>query len=1195
MKTSSMIPLASLLIPALMSTILLTPDVRGQATATAGQGITGSVTDTNGAAIPDAAVSVVDNATGIVYPSRTTSDGYFNFPGLPVGTYRVTASKAGFQTTIREGVVIEAGFAPNIPMRLKVGATTQQVIVQGDVGTLDTTASFTGEAIPKEALENLPVIANGGTRSPLDYLKVFEGVSPNVYNAAGRGGDAGLQWSNIEGVGDGGGYSGLTSYKVDGVDQAPEQTQPFGGNFAFPKMPAPEAIQEARLTTNPDADQGFNLGATYELITRSGTSHYHGEAYEYLRNNDLDATSFLTQSKPPEKQNDFGATFGGRIPFTKHQFFFVNYQGFRSAYSASTAILTVPTALMRQGNFTEILGPQIGVDGDGNPVYKGEIYDPLTTHIGKNGALTRNPFPGNIIPSNRLSSVSSFFQNGYPMPNLPGTQNNFGSSALADNSLQDKLYIKTDHQFGQRHRLSLGFEWFIRNGTGSTCGNVLEGAANYIGFSDTINNCSLANVHAKNFRLNYTFLIRPDLVLAFNTGVAYDPFNQILAQAGLTAGTQAGLTGTFTHGTPVVNVSQSTGFGQEQNAFIGNEYIVPFDLSVTWTRGEHQFKFGSQFNHVVYSPNAQSFSNGGFTFDGGGTNQPSFTAATPSAAPGYGWADFLLGWVDSGQLQSPFSLTTTSGQWAWYALDQWRVTPKLTLNLGLRWELYLPPHESSPIQWSNFCPTCPNAGAGGLPGAVEFLGNGPGRNGRTTFMNIYPWAIAPRLGIAYAVTPNNVIRLYYGIMRYPLNTLEINGGYYPYDGFGVNLNQSTTNGGVTPIIPDWDQGTFHPPATPDLDPTIDNGNGIPYYNYHDNVSHPQQALGASYEHQFPRGWVASVKYAGKLMHGLPTNNLATLNQLPVKYLSLGTLLNQDINSEAARAANIPIPYAGFTGSVLQALRPYPQFQNINENTALIKNMYWNAVMFDVRERLTNGLTLLANLTLSNERTNDPITYGGQDGNSYGPSRQAISIVPPLMQVESFGDIGGDRPVVSSFAFSYELPFGKGKQLASQVNSVVDAIIGGWQVSGILTYGSGTPEQISATGGGVNTLNIWAVRNQSVPLTGTTSCTLYNPRFIGAQSYINPDAYSNPATYTLGDTLQETERRGCGIANEDLSLAKNFALPGEGRKLQIGANAGNAFNRHTWWFLNGAVGTPGFGTFGGISPSRAVQVYAHLFF
>ena len=208
-------------------------------------------------------------------------------------------------------------------------------------------------------------------------------------------------------------------------------------------------------------------------------------------------------------------------------------------------------------------------------------------------------------------------------------------------------------------------------------------------------------------------------------------------------------------------------------------------------------------------------------------------------------------------------------------------------------------------------------------------------------MNIYPWAIAPRLGIAYAVTPNNVIRLYYGIMRYPLNTLEINGGYYPYDGFGVNLNQSTTNGGVTPIIPDWDQGTFHPPATPDLDPTIDNGNGIPYYNYHDNVSHPQQALGASYEHQyFPRGWVASVKYAGKLMHGLPTNNLARLNELPVKYLSLGILLNQDINSEAARAANIPIPYAGFTGSVLQALRPYPQFQNINENTALIKNMYW---------------------------------------------------------------------------------------------------------------------------------------------------------------------------------------------------------------------------------------------------------------
>jgi hypothetical protein len=1165
----------------------------GQATATAGQGIGGSVTDQSGAAVPNAEIKVVNTATNVVFSSRSSSSGYFGFPGLLIGTYRISVSKPGFETTVREGIVIQAGDTPDVSVKLKVGATTAEVVVTGDAGTLDKTASFTGETIPKEALQSLPVIANGGTRSPLDYLTAFEGVTPNVYNAAGRGGDAGLQWSNIEGIGDGGGYGGIVGYKVDGVDQAPEQSQPFGGNFAFPKMPAPEAIQEARMTTNLDADQGFNLGAVYELVTRSGTAQYHGQIYEYLRNDALDASDYLTKTVPPEKQHDFGATFGGPIPFTKKkQFFFVNYQGYRSAFSSQSAVLTVPTAKMRGGDFSEILGPQIGTDSDGKPVFQGELFDPASTHVGPSGRSTRDPFPGNIIPQGRFSSVSLFFQNAYPVPNLPGTQNNFASTALPDNTLQDKLYIKTDHQIGEHQRLSVGYEWFIRNGTSGGCGNVLEGAANYVGFSEDVNNCSIASVHAKNFRVNYTYALRPDLLLAVNTGVAYDPFGQTLSSQGLTAGTRAGLTGTFTHGTPVVNVAQSTGFGQIQNAFNGHEYIIPVDASVMWTRNVHQFKFGLQYNHVVYRPIAESNSNGTFSFDGGGTNQPNFTSGGPSMQPGYGWADFLLGRADSAQLQSPFSIRTTSAQWAWYAMDQWRMNPKLTVNYGLRWELYRPAREDN-TQWSNFCPACPNSKAGGLPGAVEFLGSGPGRNGRNTFMDLYPWALAPRLGIAYAATPSTVIRLYYGIMRYPLNVLQVNGGYYPNDGFGVNLNQSTTDGGITPVIPDWDQGTFHPPAVPNLDPTIDNGNGIPYYNYRDNVSHAQQDLGAAFERQLPSGWVVSAKYAGKLMHGLPTNNLSTLNQLPPQYLSLGTLLNEDIYSAAARGANIPIPYPGFQGSVLQALRPYPQMQNVNENDALVKNMYWHALMLDVRERMSNGLTLLANLTFSREVSNDPVTYGGQGGNSYGPSRQAISLIPKNSPVISFADIGGDRPVVANFTFSYELPFGRGRQFASNVNPLVNTFVGGWNLAGILSYGSGTPEQISSTTG-VSTLNLWAVRNKNIPIAGNASCSTYNPSD-PSSSYLNPAAFSNPAPFTFGDTLIETERRGCGISNENLSLAKTFYLPGREHTIRIGADSSNVFNRHTWWFMGGGVGSPSFGRFGGVSPARSIQVHAQIFF
>lgn len=1178
----------------LTPTMLAAPRLFAQATATVGQGISGSVVDPTGAAISGAEVTVLNTDTGVAATTQTGDNGFFRFPGLVIGPYRVTASKSGFETSIRDRIIILAGHTPDIAFQLKIGATSEQVVVTGEGGTIDKTTTITGETVFKEALQDLPVIANGGTRSPLDYLTLFQGVSPNVYNAAGRGGNAGLQWSNIEGVGDGGGYGGLTSYKVDGVDQAPEQTQPFGGNFAFPKMPAPADIQEVRLLTNLDADQGFNLGAVYEIITRSGTAQYHGEAYEYVRNDAFDARNYLATTTPPEKQHDFGGTFGGPIPFThKKHFFFVNYQGFRSAYAAQTAVLTVPTPLMRTGDFSEILGSQIGTDGAGNPVFQGQIFDPTTTHSDGNGGLTRDPFPGNVIPQDRLSSVSMFFQNAYPLPNLPGTQNNYVANALQNNTLQDKLYIKTDHNFGERHRLSLAYEHFFRNGTAGGCGNVLEGAANYVGFGEDVNNCSVATVHAKNFRLNYSFSIRPNLLLAVNVGFAYDPFGQSLSEAGLTAGTRAGLTGTFTGGTPVVSIAQATGFGQQQNRFAGNEFIIPSDVGLTWIKNSHQFKFGSQFNHVVYSPIGESFSNGQFGFDGGGTNQPDFTAGGPSQQPGYGWADFLLGWANSGHVQSPFAVHTTSGQWAWFAQDQWRVSPKLTVNMGLRWELFLPAVESGD-QWSNFCPTCPNTGAGGLPGAVEFLGKGPGRNGRRTMMNVYPWAVAPRLGIAYAPTQNNVIRLYYGIMRYPTNVLQINGGYYPYDGFGVNLTQSTADGGVTPVITNWDNGTFTIPPTPNLDPTIDNGNGIPYYNYRSNISHPQQALGIGFEHQFAGGWVVSAKYAGKLMHGLPTNNLSTFNQLPLQYLSLGTLLNQNINSTDAQNAGIPVPYPGFDGSVLQALRPYPQFQNVNENDALIKNMYWHAGLFDVRQRFSNGLSLLANLTISRETSNDPLTYGGQDGNSYGPSRQAVSLANAgNMPIISFADVGGDRPFVANFTFNYELPFGRGRRYAAGMNRLVDGILGGWKLAGIFTYGSGTPEQISATTN-VSTLHIWAVRNQGVPIKGTANCSNYNPAD-PSSTYLNPAAYSNPAAFTLGDTLIETERRGCGIANENLSISKDFALWNESSKLKFGADASNIFNRHTWWFMNGAVGTAGFGRFGGVSPARALQLHAQIVF
>ncbi len=1187
-----------LLLAGLTLSMLATPELLAQATAAVGQGISGSVVDPSGASVPGAEVAVVNTDTGATYTTHTGEGGFFSFPGLVIGPYQITVTKSGFESSVRKGIIIVAGVTPDVVFQLKVGASTETVTVSGEAGTIDKTDSTSGEAIVKEQLQDLPILSSGGTRSPMSYITAFAGVSPTLITSGGVGGPGTLGQSIIYGAGDAGQMSG-ESYLVDGVNQAPYQASPFSGSSTL--MPSPADIQEVHLLTNLDADQGFNLGAVFEIVTKSGTEQYHGEVYEYLRNNALDATNFLATSKSPEKQHDFGVTFGGPIPFAnKKQFFFVNYSGYRSAFSSNTGYVQVPTAKMRTGDFSELLGGPIGTDGSGQTIYAGEIFDPTTTHSDGHGGLTRDPFPGNVVPTNRLSPVSLFFQKAYPLPNLPGVQGNYVANALPSNTEQDKLYIKTDHSFGDRQRLSLAYEDFMRNGTGSSCGSFLGGGgtsnSGFAGFGDLINSCAVDNVKEQNFRLNYVFTFRPNVLFAFNAGLAYNPYGVALDSTGLTGGTQAGIKGTFTGGTPEVDITEaagygqattrSSGFGQGYNRETGEEFIIPFDASVSWIRNLHQFKFGTQFNHVVNAPIDQYYSNGQFEFDGGGTYDPDFTAGGSTTQPGYGWADFLLGWVDSAHEQSPFAIRTTSDQWAWYAQDQWRATTKLTINMGFRWELYLPATETGD-KWADFCPTCPNPGAGGIPGATVFLGSGPGRLGRRTEMNIYPWAIAPRLGIAYALTESNVIRLYWGVMRFPLNILQGNGINYPDEGFGTNLSLATTNNGVTPIFSDWDNGTFSPPP-PTLSSTIDNGGSPAYYNFNENHSHPQQAMGVTFEHQFPRGWIASATYNAKVLKGLPSGYLSNLNQLPLKYLSLGPLLNESITSPDAVAAGIPIPYSGFTGSVLQALLPFPQYGGIPENDALIKNMFWQAAMFDVRQRFTSGFSFLANLTLSSDISNDPFTYNGGDGFSI---RQNDSLPFTYMPIAS-GDQAGERKHVENFTLNYELPVGRGRRFAVN-NGALDAVVGGWNVAGLLNFGSGIYEPIIASTG-VSTLQIWAVRNPGVNPAGNATCKTYTPANPNL-NYLNPAAWGNPAAYTLGNVLMETQKSSCGYNLENLALSKEFRLWNESSKFKLGADASNAFNAHFWDNLDPVIATPGFGRYNAVSPARAIQVHAQIIF
>src|SRR5438132_1684290 len=536
----------------------------GQATAVV-QGITGSVEDPSGAALPGAAVVAKNVSTGVEQRTVTTEAGYFAFLGLVFGTYKVTASAPGFSTVVQDNITVVSGQTPNVVLRLAVGPSSQTVNVTASAGTAvtDKVSTLTGDVVPVEQVSKLPILVGGGTRSPLAYLYLFAGVSPNTYGERGGGG---VQWSEINGTGDGGGYGTVTGYKVDGFYLSGDQSQSLSAN-----NPVPQAVQEVRLVTNTNAEEGFDLGSVFELVTKSGTNQLHGEAYYYLRNEALDARNWFSQSNPRERQNDFGILVGGPIKKDK-LFFFANYAGFRQNFSSSTLVLSVPTAKMHAGDFSEELGPQIGVDALGRPVYQGEIFDPATSRPDGRGGTIRDPFGSgptlNMIPQNRWSAISKFYMAQYPNPNSGNSVSlNYVAHELPQTSHSDRTTTKIDYNINAKQRLTVAFDKPFRT-SNPNCSNIL--GADFQGFGPYINSCytQFGSFWNTTERISYSNSITSNLLFQLNAGITFSKGGYALgAQPGKSAST-AGIKGTFTDGVPNVNISNFQAFGTTQSTAV---------------------------------------------------------------------------------------------------------------------------------------------------------------------------------------------------------------------------------------------------------------------------------------------------------------------------------------------------------------------------------------------------------------------------------------------------------------------------------------------------------------------------------------------------------------------------------------------------------------------------------------------------
>lgn len=1139
--------------------------------------IHGTVHDPSGAVVDKAQVTARQTTTGAEAQTVTNSDGIYAFPSLRVGEYDLRITAPGFATVVQEGVRVISSVATTADVTLKVGSATETVSVSATANTVDTTATSAGTTRTVEEIDQLPLMLNETQRSAVSFARTFPGVSwtPGPIDD----GSQGINVAAINGAPEGG-----EGYMVDGIIASVSGHGQLRDDFS----PPPEMIEEMNLTSNTASENaGWNSGVGVALVTKSGTNSLHGTVFDYLRNDALDSRNYYASSVTPEKQNEFGFTVGGPVIKNK-TFFFGMYSGYRLRLIPSGVSATVPTTAMRNGDFSELLGAQIGTDTLGRPIFQGEIYDPSTTRPDGHGGITRDPFDFNgqlnhIDPA-RFSSVSSFFQKGYPAPNQPGTQLNWNGQAASSPVNSDKFNIKIDQNIGSSQKLSFGYDhWWRTEIFGAPFGPVI---------SDT---WALTD-NTWRARLSYQWTIRPTLLL--NIRGAVNRARDRLAPSGpnATGGQQAGLKGVLDPSTPPVSMQDATGFGPPFGGTIYQpDYLTPVNADLSWTKGSHNIKFGAAFmtNNIV--SDVDSPSTGTYNFGRVETGLPGAPAGT-----GWGYASFLLGEVDGSSLSTPFKVKYQNSVWGFYAQDSWRVTPKLTLSYGLRWDIFVPVHESQD-RISSFDPTIPNPAAGGILGALTFWGTGTGRNGRHLGGDIYWKEFSPRFGFAYSVTPKTVIRGSYGLSSPSFYGTLGSGDHLGLNGWNATISPASLDNGVTPAF-NWDQGFPTLPVVPNLDPSLVNGSAVSYLNPVDLKPGRTENVDFGLQGEVPGGIVLTADYVGNFTRGLIDQTLVDLNQLNPQYLSLGSLLLQSANSPQAVAAGIKIPYTGFTGSVSQALRPYPQYQSVPELDANDAFNEYNALQVTAQKHTGYGLSFLASYTVSKELTNHAQFYGQGDG------------VVPVLQYsgQRFGfkqlaDL--DRPQMLQLSAVYELPFGRGKAFLSEVSGVGRQVVGGWQLAVSGSYMSGTPVAISTSQslpGGYDA--VFADRVPGVPVK-LESCSQFNPHNPNAH-YLNVAAFADPAPFSLGTTRVLGNVRTCGYKNENLSLIKNFGIT-ERVRFTLAVDFDNVFNRHNWIGLNTDIDSPSsFGRFGslnlgvngsggtagtGASDPREILVHANITF
>ena len=1142
--------------------------------------VVGNVTDPTGAALAGTQVTLTNLGTNEKRTEITNGDGFYQFVNVIPGQYTVESSKAGFKRVLRSGVTVETQSTAKIDLALQLGDVTQTVEVTAQTPLLAPESSSLGQVIDERKTDELPL--NG--RNPLNLVALVPSVVPQGGSMSNPNGQNPFAWGNYQ---IGGGMANQSMVWLDG--------SPVNGSYIniTALIPTQDSLQEFKVATNNlSPEYGRFAGGVVNFTTKSGSNALHGTAWEFLRNKDLDANDFFDNSNGTPRgsftQNQFGFNVGGPVIIPKiyngknKTFFFVDYEGFRLRQGASYTE-TVPTAQERTGDLSALAASQ-----------NLSIYDPLTTcGTGAPGTPacatgvatgTRTQFAGNVIPASRLNPTSLALLNLYPMPNAPGNAqgvgNWIGNGSQGGNNNETVVHI--DQNVSDKQHITARYTYW---------GN-LNLPTDPFGNGVCQDRCT-ETFNTNNFVLGDTYSFSPTTILEVRLSYQRFDYNRIPTTLGIDL-SKYGLPSSISTQAvfndlpvPVINGFDTNNTFGSQGA--GSVIIDRNDNdraagTLTKIAGNHTLKFGAEFLRMTHNYVQTNTPTGIFDFN------PDLTAmnANNTAGSGLGLATFLLGYPSGGSATSPNLVAASQLYPAIFASDDWHVTPKLTVNLGIRWE-HSGPWTERFNNISIFDPSQSNSvlAAAGLtvPGNIDLV-NSASDSYRS---GIKPdWKqFAPRVGAAYQVAKNTVFHAGYGIFwlpndvawstspnNDPINTYSTNVLESVYTGVPACYPSScsgtaaATGSAAYTISNPFPGGIIRPPGRAASYASTLLGTG-PTENILSNPYGYAQQWNADLQQQFGNGFLIDVAYGGSKGTHLPIDS-PNLDQLPSQYLSLGNALLQ----------NVPNPYYGIIttpGSSLsqptvqrqQLLLPYSEYTGVSYAGEGIGNSTYESLQVKAEKRFSGGNSILvaythAKLLSDTDTVTSWLEAGGTGGiqnwNNLNNEKSLASFDVP------------DRLVVS---YVMDVPVGKGRKFLNNANWFLDAAVGGWGVEGVTTIQEGFPLHITVNSSNLNAANAGSQRPNVVSGCDATrsgsATSLLN-------EYFNTSCFTQPAAFTFGDEPRnDPSLRAPGEANWDFSAFKNFALTPEGKAhLQFRAELFNAFNRVQFGFPGQSLGSSSFG-------------------